>query len=72
MQAESSYTCCRLQHGCRFVQLHVLGVAVLVRSLRAGGGGESLTLERGSNVSARVAPGWVSGSNGDGGRRGGK
>jgi len=25
MQAESSYNCCRLQHGCRFVQLQVRG-----------------------------------------------
>ena len=29
MQAKSSYNCCRLQHGCRFVQLQVLGCKLL-------------------------------------------
>ena len=61
MQAESSYICCRLQHGCRFVQLQVRGCKLLYVT-------RGRTLERGSYVSARAAPGWVSsgGSNGDG------
>ena len=53
MQAESSYICCRLQHGCRFVQLQFLGCQLLYVKPRTS---KRLTLERGSNVSARAAP----------------
>ena len=35
MQAESSYNCCRLQHGCRFVQLQVRGCKLLYVTVRA-------------------------------------
>ena len=73
MQAESSYNCCRLQHGCRFVQLQVLGCKLLHVTCEERETNPVKCVEGRERVSARAAPGWVgSGSNGDGAQRAGR